>query len=66
MKRESFVWQCKCGHIEHGDDVPEDCPKCLRVGKFIPIPEDQLDEKFEEEVLALNSEEYNEDYDDED
>lgn len=59
---KKFVWECKCGHIEHGDDIPEDCPKCFRVGKFKPIPEDQIEEKFEEEILAMQEG----DYDDED
>lgn len=52
-----FVWQCKCGYIEHEDAMPEDCPKCLRVGKFYRIPEDRIEEAVEEEVLSLKSEE---------
>lgn len=49
---DEFVWQCKCGHIEH-DDLPEDCPKCLRVGKFTRLPEDMIQEKVEEAVLSM-------------
>lgn len=48
-----FIWQCACGHIEHSTTFPEDCPKCLRVGEFEKIPEDQLQEKQEESILAL-------------
>lgn len=61
MKEEALVWQCKCGHLEHGDDIPDDCPKCFAVGKFFPVPEDQIDEKMEEEFLAMKGEEYDED-----
>ena len=50
MKKQ-IVWQCKCGHVEHSD-MPEDCPKCLAVGKFKPIPEDMLEEIEAAEVLS--------------
>jgi hypothetical protein len=53
----AFVWQCKCGFIEHGDEMPEDCPKCLRVGQFDKVPEDMINEKVEEEVLSSRPEE---------
>jgi len=48
---ERIAWQCKCGHIEHGE-MPEDCPNCLRVRKFLRVPEDQLEEALEGEVLS--------------
>lgn len=48
-----FVWQCLCGYMEH-NEMPEDCPKCLRVGSFKQIPEDMIDEKVEEEILSQN------------
>jgi len=53
---EDFVWQCACGFIEH-NEMPEDCPKCLRVGKFTQIPEDMMAEKVEEEILSISQEE---------
>jgi len=53
MKNSSFIWQCKCGHLEYKDDQPEDCPKCFRVNKFDKIPEDMIEEKSEEEILSM-------------
>ncbi|MBS3098960.1 hypothetical protein J4462_02000 [Candidatus Pacearchaeota archaeon] len=57
---DNFVWQCKCGHIAHGN-VPEDCPQCLAVNKFKRVPEDQIEEAMEEEVLSMKLEENEED-----
>ncbi|MEK6800416.1 MAG: hypothetical protein AABY10_00220 [Nanoarchaeota archaeon] len=48
---EEFVWQCSCGNIAHKDIMPEDCPACFSVGEFAKIPEDQLAEKTDEEIL---------------
>jgi predicted metal-binding protein len=58
---EDTVWKCKCGHIEYGKFPPEDCPKCLRVNKFLKVPEDMVEELEDEEVLSLMEEEYEED-----
>jgi len=57
----TFVWQCACGHIEHSEALPEDCPKCLRVGEFDKIPEDELAEREEESILSMKPEEEDED-----
>ena len=46
------VWRCVCGNIEHGEFPPEDCPKCLRVNKFKPVPEDLVEEMEAEEILS--------------
>jgi len=56
---KDFVWQCPCGYIEH-NEMPEDCPKCLRVGEFSQIPEDMIEEKVEEEILSSKKEDYEE------
>lgn len=50
-----FTWKCECGYIDHSD-LPEDCPKCLAVGKFSRVQDDQLEEAVAEEVLAMNAE----------
>jgi len=60
---ENFIWQCKCGYLEH-NEMPEDCPKCLRVASFKQIPEDQIEDKVEEEILSLNPEDEEEDDED--
>jgi len=52
----SFVWRCKCGHVEYQDNLPEDCSKCLRVANFKKIPEDMVEEVAAEEVLSINPE----------
>jgi len=51
------VWQCKCGHIEHGEIPPEDCAKCLRVNKFKKVPADLAEEAAAEEILSTLEEE---------
>jgi len=53
----SFVWQCICGHMEHSDILPEDCPKCLRVGDFDKVPDEELVEREEESILSMQPEE---------
>ena len=53
---EGFVWQCKCGHVEHGD-LPEDCQNCFALNEFKRIPEDQIEEAMEGAVLSMQPEE---------
>jgi len=52
-----FIWECSCGHIEHGDAMPDDCSKCLRVGEFNRVPDDMIEEKEAGEVLSIDPEE---------
>jgi len=52
--KQLFAWQCKCGHVEHSKDLPEDCPKCLRVGKFAEPSEDALDSALANELRSIN------------
>ena len=54
--KKNFVWQCQCGRVAY-EEMPEDCPSCLRVGKFKRIPEDEIEETIEEEILSMKSEE---------
>ena len=53
---KGFVWKCACGRVMY-EEMPEDCPSCLRVGKFKRVPEDQIEEAMEGEVLSMRSEE---------
>ncbi|RMD66150.1 hypothetical protein D6817_04705 [Candidatus Pacearchaeota archaeon] len=46
-------WKCVCGHVEFSEAVPEDCPKCFRVGSFQKVSEEMLKELEEEEVLSI-------------
>ena len=57
---KGFLWQCKCGHMEYLNEPPEDCQKCLRVGKFVRIPEDMIEEKEEESILSMHGDEESE------
>jgi selenophosphate synthetase-related protein len=63
MIEENFIWQCKCGHIEHSDAMPEDCSKCLSIAKFKKIPEEMADEILEEQALSIEPEEDEEELD---
>ena len=49
--KSQFVWECSCGNIIHNDVMPEDCSACFRLGEFMRIQEDQLEEKTDEEIL---------------
>ncbi|MFH1425775.1 MAG: hypothetical protein ABIG28_03570 [archaeon] len=60
MEEVEFVWQCKCGHVEHGD-LPEDCPNCLSLNSFKRIQEDQIKDAVDEAVLSMRTEEEDED-----
>lgn len=33
------LWECKCGHVEEGDDSPEECMRCGRLDAFVEIAE---------------------------
>ncbi len=50
--KNNFAWQCKCGHIEYHEILPDDCPKCYRVRSFSKLPEDMLEEAAAEEILS--------------
>ena len=54
-QKSKIAWQCQCGHIEYADIIPEDCQKCFRIDSFLKVPEDELDEILEGEVLSSNS-----------
>lgn len=54
MIKKGFVWECECGQIEHGIEIPEDCSKCLAVGKFDRVPDDLIEDKMAGAVLSLN------------
>lgn len=55
-----FMWECTCGYIEYDKQPPEDCPKCLRIGKFKKVPEELIEEREAKKVLSKDL--YNEEY----
>ena len=50
MAHAGFMWECACGHIEYGEEEPEECPKCGKVDNFIKMPEEIVEER-EKEML---------------
>jgi hypothetical protein len=56
MAESGFVWQCDCGHIEYGDYPPEECASCDSLDSFMKVPEDEIQEKVEENVLSMKPE----------
>lgn len=54
MTKGTFMWECKCGYTEYGAHPPDDCPECLRVGKFEKVPEELIEEREAERVLSKN------------
>ena len=57
MVESGFVWQCECGHIEYGEYPPEECHGCSALDSFLKVPEDEIQERVEGNVLSLKSEE---------
>jgi len=52
MASKGFVWECECGNIEYGPYPPEECSQCAALDSFIKVPEDEVAEREEENVLA--------------
>lgn len=40
-----FMWECECGHIEYGENPPEECPKCYKIDSFTKLPEEIVEER---------------------
>jgi hypothetical protein len=52
MSKKGLVWECGCGNIEYGQYPPEECSRCEAVDSFIKVPEDEIEEREAENVLA--------------
>lgn len=52
MAGKGFVWECECGNIEYGSYPPSECSECQAVDSFIKVPEDEIEEREAENVLA--------------
>ena len=51
----SLAWECACGHIEYGE-MPEECPKCFKIGSFTNLPEELMDEREKDHLIDLEEE----------
>ena len=45
MSFAGFMWECKCGHVEYGEESPEECPKCYTLDSFTQLPEELIAER---------------------
>lgn len=52
MAKKGQVWECECGNIEYGAYPPEECSQCDALDSFIKVPEDEIEEREAENVLA--------------
>lgn len=43
-----FMWQCSCGHVEYGDENPEECNRCGQMDSFVKLPEEIVEERERE------------------
>ena len=48
MARIGFAWECSCGHIEYGEESPEECTTCSRLESFVRLPEEFIAEREKE------------------
>lgn len=58
---KGFAWECECGHIEFGNYPPEECSQCQGIDSFLKVPEDEIEDRVAENVLAQRPEEEDED-----
>jgi len=52
MAGKGIVWECECGNIEYGAYPPAECSECEAVDSFIKGPDDEIEEREAENVLA--------------
>ncbi|MBU0907603.1 MAG: hypothetical protein KKD18_05270 [Nanoarchaeota archaeon] len=52
MAKKGLAWECECGNIEFGTYPPEECTQCQAIDSFIKVPEDELEDRLAENVLA--------------
>ncbi len=45
MSMAGFMWECKCGFVDYGEESPEECPDCLSLDSFTKLPEELIDER---------------------
>ena len=45
MSIAGFMWECKCGYVDCGEEEPEECPDCMGLDSFTKLPEELIDER---------------------
>jgi len=65
MQNLGLMWECECGNIDYGEYPPTECNKCEAMDSFMKVPEEQMEERKAESVLALQPEEDDEEKEEE-
>ncbi|MBU0761135.1 MAG: hypothetical protein KJ600_04290 [Nanoarchaeota archaeon] len=60
MSKDGFMWECECGNVEYGQYPPQECEECQAIESFAKVPEDMIEKKEAENVLAMQPEEEDE------
>ena len=50
METVGFMWECECGHVERGEESPEECFKCGKMDSFTKLPEVIANEREKDEM----------------
>ena len=61
MKEMEFMWECKCGHVESGKEMPDECLKCAGIESFTRVPQGLVRER---QNMQGELEEIDEDFED--
>ncbi len=51
MSTTGIMFECSCGEIFYGEEAPEECSKCKKLGGFVQLPEEIVKER-EEDIKA--------------
>lgn len=49
---KGLMWECSCGYSDFFKNIPEECPDCGEIGKFIKVPKavaQEIEERMMEE-----------------
>lgn len=52
MPKETFLWECECGHVEYGETPPQVCKECLSIETFDKVPKELIGKKDKQKVFA--------------
>ncbi len=51
MARIELMWECKCGHVEYGIEMPDECIECSGIDSFTKVPGELAHER-EKEIIG--------------
>ena len=54
MSIAGFMWECKCGYVDCGEEEPEECPDCMGLDSFTKLPEELIDEREKDMSVDLD------------